>query len=486
MTSLESSPPAFIRSEPLFKVTQLVCLLLAGAGFFLPYAINMGLNPIQQRMFGIFIAAVVLWLTEAIPMHATAIVIILLEVLLLSDKGFSSLPGIFKMPLPEGFKAIPYAAIFATLSDPIIMLFLGGFVLADCAAKYKLDKNLSRVILKPFGTKPAFVLLGLMLVTAVFSMFMSNTATTATMMTIALPVIMQLPKADRMRAAIALAIPAAANIGGIGTPVGTPPNAIALGALAAAGHKTPSFMLWMLGAVPFVILFLAVAWVTFLVLFPTKEKNIKLNFEGAFDKSPRAIIFYSTFILTILLWMTESLHGINSNVVGFLPVAVLLFFRVFSVEDVKKLDWHVLWLVAGGIAIGLGVSKTGLDRWFIDLFNWKSMSPTQAIALLTLASLTMGTFMSHSATSNLLVPIAIALATSVPSLNPVGAAIWVAVGSSLAMSLPISTPPNAIAFSTGEVKVRDMAIVGIIIGAIGWLAFVTIAPTMWKYIGILP
>ncbi|HEX2971682.1 MAG TPA: DASS family sodium-coupled anion symporter, partial [Tepidisphaeraceae bacterium] len=385
----------------------------------------------------------------------------------------------------------------ATLSEPTIILFLGGFVLADGACKFNLDKSLSAVVLKPFGTRPRMVLFGMMLITAIFSMFMSNTATTATMMAVVLPVIAQLPPGDKARTAFALAIPVAANVGGIGTPIGTPPNAIALGALSAALGKSPiTFMQWMMAAVPFMIVFLLIAWVLLVVFFPPTLKSMKLDMSAKFDKSWSALIFYATFIVTVLLWMTESLHGISSNVVGFLPVVVLLCTRVFTVKDMQALEWHVLWLVAGGIAMGLGIQRTGMGEWFVKLFPWDRMSPMVLTAVLAGAALFVGTFISHSATTNLLVPLGITMAQGMvvaaqaagkpAAISVTEAAVFIAIGSSLAMSLPISTPPNAIAFATGEVKTKDMALVGGIFGVAAWLIFVTLGPWFWKLLGVLP
>lgn len=477
-----TTPPAKGPARPRFNWTPIIGLILGVIGFCVPmFLVEFdGLSPAGHRMFAIFILAIILWITEAVPMHATATLIILLVVLMLSDKSI--------MPLPADYKAIPFAQVFASLAHPVIILFLGGFFLAGGASKYELDKNLARVVLRPFGTSPAMVLLGLMLVTAVFSMFMSNTATTATMMAVALPVMMGFPKGDPMRPALALSIPIAANIGGIGTPIGTPPNAIALAQMSAQKVEgIPTFLQWTMGAVPFMLVFLAICWVILLVFFRSREKSVTLDLRGAFVKTPKAIVFYITFAGTVVLWMTEQLHGIDSNVVGFIPVVVLLCTRVFTVKDLQEIDWHVLWLVAGGIALGVGIGRTGMDQWFINLFPWQTMNPSMIVAMLALASLIMGTFISHSATANLLVPIGVALAMSpTVAISPVEAGVWIAIGSSLAMALPISTPPNAIAFATGEVKVKDMAIVGGLIGVITYGIFITVGPWAWRAMGILP
>ncbi len=366
------------------------------------------------------------------------------------------------------------------------MLFLGGFFLADGAAKFDLDRNLARVLLKPFGTSPRKIMLGLMLITAVFSMFMSNTATTATMMMVVLPVIHNLRSDDRLRVGLALCIPIAANVGGIGTPIGTPPNAIALGALLKAGINI-GFLQWMIMAVPFVVILLLIAWGLLLVLFPSKEKAIELKIESRFATSWSAKVFYVTAAATIILWLTEKLHGMSSSVVGFVPVVVLLSTRVFTTKDLQSIQWHVLWLVAGGIALGAGVGASGLDVWLIGLVAWEQVPAGMLVAVLALVALVFSTFISNSATANLLVPIGITLALSpTVELSPGMAGVFIALGASLAMALPVSTPPNAIAVSTGTVRTKDMALVGVLTGAIGLLIFVLAAPTVWRMLGVMP
>jgi len=170
-----STNPSAARRAPSLALsrTQTIGLLAAFALFLVPFFFQFpDLSVPASRVLAIFFLAVVLWITEAIPLHATAAVIILLEVLLVSDSA--------ALPLPADAKPIKYADFFHTLANPVMMLFLGGFFLADGASKFELDRNLARVMLKPFGTSPKMILLGLMGITAIFSMFMSNTATTAT------------------------------------------------------------------------------------------------------------------------------------------------------------------------------------------------------------------------------------------------------------------------------------------------------------------
>lgn len=429
-----------------------------------------------SRMLAIFGAAVVLWITEAIPLSATSILVILAEILLVSDQALVSIAD---------FEGRPYAEYFATLAHPVLMLFLGGFVLAECAAKYRLDRNLAGVLLRPFGTSPKAIVAGLMAITAVLSMFMSNTATTAAMMAVVLPVTAALDPADRIRAGLILSIPIAANIGGLGTPVGSPPNAIALGRLADEGIRV-DFVRWMALAVPIVVIVLAAAWFVIVRRYPAQTATIDVRIGGSFDRSREATILYVTFAATIIGWVTEPLHGIPSAVIGFLPVVVLLATKVFGVDDLKRINWHVLWLVGGGIALGLGVSDTGLDEWLVGLVDWGSLSTILLTTTLAVVALVMSTIISNSATANLVVPIGVSLATSAAvDLDPLLAGIIIAMSCSLAMALPISTPPNAIAYASGHVETKDLALVGAIVGVIGLALVLYVAPPIWEAAGLL-
>ncbi|SEG15966.1 SLC13 family permease [Vibrio hangzhouensis] len=428
-----------------------------------------GLTIIQQRVIAIFLLAALCWVFEPIPIYATSVVIIVLELLLVSNKG------IYLFRLSEGQphfgELLKYNEIMATFASPIIMLFLGGFFLAMAATKYRLDVNLARVLLKPFGSDPKFVMLGLMLITGIFSMFMSNTATTAMMLSILTPVIAVFGPKDPGRVAFALCIPVAANIGGIGTPIGTPPNAIALKYLV--GDNYISFGEWMAFGVPFVVVMMALAWMLISFLYSADQKKIELSIKGKFLKTPKAIMVYVTFALTIILWLMGSSHGMNSYTVALIPVAIFSLTGIINKEDLKKISWDVLWLVSGGIALGLALDKTGLARLVVHSIPFDAFSPYAVLFGAAFLCLIMANFMSHTATANLLMPIMAALGTSMASLTPLGGEITlilvVTFAASLGMSLPISTPPNALAHATGHVQSSQMAKVGVVLGIVGVL-----------------
>jgi len=366
-----------------------------------------------------------------------------------------------------------FKSLLACFADPIIMLFIGGFILAIAASKTGLDLYLARVMLKPFGKNPKYVLLGFLMVTGIFSMFLSNTATAAMMLTFLGPVLKALPADGKGKIALALAIPIAANIGGMGTPIGTPPNAIALKYMNDIGISI-GFGQWMAFMIPLTLLLLFIAWVMLLKLFPFKAKEITLNIEGELKKDWRSIVVYITFICTILLWVLDKATGVNANVVAMLPVGVCAIIGVLTKRDLEEISWSVLWMVAGGFALGVALKETGLADTLIAAIpfgNWPAIVMVVGSGLICYA---MANFISHTATANLLVPILASVGASgavAANLAGLGGGstllIGVAIGSSLGMVLPISTPPNAIAASTGMIEQKDMVKTGLIMGVVG-------------------
>lgn len=432
------------------------------------------LTLVQHRLLAIFLLAALLWVLEPVPVFATSILIIALELVMISDKGLHP----FRAPV-EGHDLghlLPYTEIFSAFSSPIIILFMGGFALAIAASKYELDNNLARVLLKPFGNQPKYIMLGLMLITSVFSMFMSNTATTVMMLALLGPIVASAPKGDLGIKALVLCIPIAANTGGIATPIGTPPNAIALQYLT--GENSISFLSWMMMGLPFVLIQLTIAWFLLQKLFPSSQPTMTLKLDGTFQRNWRAVVVYVTFAATILLWMTTSLHGMNTYVVSIIPLAVFTLTGIMGKEELKQINWDVLWLVAGGIAIGIGLEQTGLATALAHAIDYESLSPMSVVITLSLVCWVMANFMSNTATANLLMPIAAAIGATMNSLSDVGGLqgllVVVAFSASLGMILPVSTPPNSLAYSTGLIQSKDMAKTGLIIGVIG-LAIVYIA-----------
>ncbi|MBO4761320.1 MAG: SLC13/DASS family transporter [Bacteroidales bacterium] len=434
-----------------------------------------GLTVVQQRVIALFVFAALMWIFEIIPNWTTSLLVITIALLTISNKGI----GFFCDPTYG--QLVSYSRIMSSMADPVVMLFLGGFVLAIMAEKYGLDVTLARALLKLFGTKPEIVLLGFLLMISIFSMFMSNTATAAMMLSLLAPVLSKLPADDKGKIGLALSIPVAANLGGIGTPIGTPPNATAKGALEQAGFDV-AFGDWCVHMIPYVIIMIIIAWFLLRYLFPFKTKKLVLEIPPSDKKKDwRLYLVWITFFATILLWATEQLTKINSNIVAFVPLAVFTATGLFGKEEIKEINWNVLWLVAGGFALGYCLQDTGLAKVLINSIPFGSMSVVLVLVIAGLVCYFLSNFISNSATAALLIPILIVVAegmadpeaannASFMSLGGTQAMIvFVATCASIAMLFPISTPPNAIASSTGLVETKDMTKVGIVIGFVGFV-----------------
>jgi len=508
-----------------------------------------GLSMAGHIAMGIFLMAAVFWMLEPIPIYSTSMLVIFLQVLLLSVQGpmFSkaelpeSVPidrgeGIWELvagAIDEnkvfiktgkdtyqilevevieqnsnsvvvrslqissdtaivsdaqhrliGYTPPDFTVFFGTLANPIIILFLGGFILAAGAVKYNLDKNLTNFLLKPFGNKPTYIVLGIMLVTATLSAFMSNTATTAMMMTVVMPIALQADKEDKFRMMLALCVPIAASIGGMATPIGTPPNAIVIAALNGRGIDI-EFGIWMLIMVPLVIVLITAAWIGLKWLFPPTVQSFSLKLKGKFNKAPKAFMLYAIFALTVLLWVTEANHGIPSSMVAFLPIAGLTITGVINKDDIRALPWEVLWLVAGGIALGISMENTGMAVWVISSIQWSIFPTVLLLLVFGIVAWMLSNFLSNTVSATLLVPLAVSIAVSGAAgdgFSLMITALVIGAGCNFAMLLPISTPPNAIAMSTGFIKTPDMIKMGLLVGLVGLATVMIFSLVFWPLI----
>ena len=427
-----------------------------------------GLNTVQQRIIAIFAFATLMWVMEAVPSWATSVSIIGLMLLFCSDSGVKWMCN----PDDVG-PLLSYKGVMACFADPVIMLFIGGFILAIAATKTGLDAQLAKVLLKPFGTKSEMVLLGFLLITGLFSMFVSNTATAAMMLTFLTPVFRQLPPEGKGRIALALSIPVAANLGGMGTPIGTPPNTIALKYLndPEGLNMGLGFGQWMMFMVPLVALLLFIGWMLLKKMFPFTQKTIELNIEGGMKKGLQSKIVVVTFIVTVLLWLLDSVTGINSYTVALIPFVVFSMAGIISRRDLEEINWSVIWMVAGGFALGYGLNQSGLAALAVKSIPFGDFSPLFILLLSGVICYLLSNFISNSATAALLMPILVVVCSAMgDKLDAIGGTstvlIGVAIASSSAMILPISTPPNALAYATNLVQQKDMARIGIIVGIV--------------------
>ncbi len=418
----------------------------------------------QAQLYVLFLLflAIGLWVTEAIPPFAVGLLVF----------GFLifAMNSYYSEIDPDNVKA-HYVGYINSWSSSVIWLMLGGFFIAEAMRKTRLDQAVFRISTSRFGTSPKYILLGLMLTTALFSMIMSNTATTAMMIASVMPFINTLDKDSPFSKATLLGISGAASIGGMGTLIGSPPNAIAVEALNNHGIDI-GFLEWMMVGFPLSVLLTILFWFLLTKRYiPRKKKMIiELKEETAdpednsykFEKIKKRVVL-TVLGLTLLLWLTEKVHGIPASVVSLLPIILLTMSGIISGDDVRSLPWDTLMLVAGGLALGLAIKETGLASFYVERIQEYELNFYVLALCFGFLTVIMSNVMSNTATATILIPIGIILTYN----NPVVLPLVIGLCASTALFLPISTPPNAIAYSTGKLEQKDFRYGGIAFGLIG-------------------
>lgn len=441
-----------------------LCFLAAGLAAFLPPYPD--LDPSARWTLGIVVFCGLLWMTEAIPAFAVALLAIGLQIMILGQPG-----GVMN---PEG-DTHAWEKFVEPWASPSMWLFFGGFILAKASSRTGLDRALAGNMLRLAGTRPETVLLVAMVTTFFFSMFLSNTATAAMMLAILGPMLGSMKAVGAARAMI-IGVAFSANLGGMGTIIGTPPNAIASGLLA--GVYQIDFLTWMLFGLPPAFLLLG-------GLYWSLSKKVRLasfqlldgggGSEGVSEAAPskpkdqvprwQRWTVLAVFVLTVALWLTGSWHGMPTAVVSFLPIVLFSITGVIRAKDIRTLDWDILILLAGGLSLGVGVSESGLAQWIATRLGDLPIAPWAMGMVFCLLTLVLSNFMSNTAAANILIPIGIAAGMAGAGSKEAAAfAIPMALSASAAMCLPISTPPNAIAYASGQIRSRDFLLPGLVIG----------------------
>ena len=432
-----------------------------------------GITANQQRMLAVFIFAALSWIFELFPSWVTSVTVIALITLTNSDSEFAFYAN-QKFPGQEIGEVIKSSKILKCFGDPSIVLYIGGLVMAVTASKIGLDVKLARAILRPFGKKPSNVLLGAMLATGVLSMFMSDTATTALMIGVMTPVFASMGGDAKGKASLALSVTFASLIGGMGTPVGTPPAMLAYNAINDPNglNMHLSFAQWMLAMVPLCLVLIILAWRILVWLFPFKVKEVEMVFDNKATNRRDLIIVVATYAITIFLWLTQGITGVTNSVAALVPIVILSISGIFTAKDLNDLPWSVLWMFAGGLALGLGMDEVELSTFLINKVPFGAMSPLFILIVSALVCWGLSNFISNTGTAALMIPVLTEMATEMGGyLAPIGGGVTlvmgIAISASMAMSLPVSTPGNAIAYSTGHVSQRQMAKAGIVVGLLG-------------------
>ncbi|MCB9851694.1 MAG: DASS family sodium-coupled anion symporter [Phycisphaerales bacterium] len=443
-----------------------------------------------QMTLAILVHMVVWWLTEAVPLAVTALIPGLL-LPLLHVTGY------------ENGRLFPYnnRAAFEPYASPIIYLFLAGFLLAGAMRKTGLDRRITLGVLsRPAVMRtPGRILFVMMGISAFLSMWISNTATTAMMLPIALMVLHELhqaPGKSRFGTALMLGIAWASSIGGLATLIGSPPNGIVAGILRDRGIAEIDFVGWMRVGLPISIVGLFAAWALLMVRFRSKTRiddNVLATVQDArrelghlkLDEKMTLVVF----ILVTLLWLTQPFWP------SILPVrladrisrfdipeiglfgAMLLFVipirrgdwrSVLSWRDAKYVDWGTLVLFGGGISLSNAMFKTGLTEWAADHFVAAMGQPSPWLGLTMLVLLVdfLTEITSNTAVTSMMTPVLIGIAPRI-GLDPALLCIACGLASSLAFMLPVATPPNALVYASGYFKVSDMARAGFAMNLIG-------------------
>ena len=441
-------------NAPWLDTKRVIVFILAVVFFALPYMLNIdGLDSNMKAALGILLVAALLWITEVIPLYVTSLLIVLLQILTISEETVSANDAL------------------APFFNTIIALFFGGFVLAAALQKYDIDIKMAKEMLKRFGRSPRGVLLGLMGITAFLSMWMSNTATTALMIALAIPIYTQIPKEEKFTKAMMLGIPFAANIGGMATPIGTPPNAIIINELADSDISI-TFLEWMIIAIPLTIIMLLFTY--FLLYYSYKpsvnQLDIKLEQKDSRGFSKKQTVVLGVFGVTVLLWLTSSLPLVDSlfrsaGIIALIPPIVFFGSGLMDKDDLSDLNWNVLLLMGGGMSLGNAIRDTGLAEWIVGGVDHNTLGLVMVIAIFGALAIILSTFMSNTATASLMAPIMLIIALDMGPTVDIMAAI--ALSCSMAMALPVSTPPNAIAYGQEVIDMKDMIVNGIIVGVFG-------------------
>lgn len=445
---------------------KLVASLIAAT---VTYLLTFSLAPQLRMALVLLVLAAALWITESLPLAATSLLIAILQPLWGIQPSFAD-------------ALIPFFS-------PVVVLLLGGFLLAIAVDKHDLDERIGEALLKRLGTKPHWIVLGLMLGTAMLSMWISNTAAAALMITIAIPVANRVedPK-GKLQKIMILAVAYAASIGGFMTLIGSPPNAMAAAFLALSPANTPiSFLGWSLFTLPMAFILIFITWGMLFLRFRTKVKYIppvKTAEKRSLTGKQKGTLV--VFLLAVVLWLTEPFHPLNSSMVAVAVALVLFAVGLLKKDAIKKVDWNTLLLFGGGLSLGAALTVSGLADvitggvlTLVPLLGYSGI-----VVLLAVSALVFSMVASNTASAAIFIPISISVAVNIGA-NPVIFAVLIAIACSIDFMLPIGTPPNAIAYSTERVTMKDMITAGFALNLLSLLVVLIFAFFIWPFIPVI-
>ncbi|MCS7033970.1 MAG: DASS family sodium-coupled anion symporter [Phycisphaerae bacterium] len=417
-------------------------------------------DPVLARGAALAWLCLVLWLSELIPLYATTMILMAGAALLLA-------------PLRPGDFALHH--ILAWSAQPVMALFFGGFALSVAGAKYGLDSHVASWMLRLARGSRAALLATVMLGTALLSMWMCNIAAAAMMIATLHPILDQARQEARFRQALLVGIAFAANLGGMGTPIGTGPNLIAIG--AAARFYEISFLHWVLFATPLVLLMLALAYALLAALHGVRGR-VAIQAIPVRSLARRGWIVVAIFACAIGLWLTEPLHSIPAPVTALIVSAVLFAGRLLDASDIGRIEWDTLMLIAGGLTLGELFSRTGLADVLATAVQWSALPRVMMTFGFVFACALLAAVASNTAAAAMLIQIGLSI---VPEAH---FAVLVALGASMGMPFVISTPPNALAYGQGGLQPAHLAIPGTILMLVGCALLAITGPTVLRWMGV--
>ncbi|MFB5663289.1 SLC13 family permease [Alteribacillus sp. HJP-4] len=482
----EEERPAYTRAQFVGLILGPVLFLLTLL-FFQPE----GLAYEAQAVLASTLWIATWWITEAIPIPATS----LLPIILLPVLG-----------------AVEGDAVVSSYGDDIVFLFLGGFFIATAMEKWNLHKRIALNIISAIGTSTNKIILGFMAATAFLSMWVSNTAAVMMMVPIGLAIIYQVSSAlkedghesslKKFEKAILFGIGYAGTIGGLGTLIGTPPNSILAGQARELFDVEISFAGWMAFAVPIVIILVFSTWlyltkVIYNIEFkkvPGGRELIRSEMKALGQTSYEEKMVFSVFLFAAFMWITRTfiwtdlvqLPEITDGMIA-ITATVLLFLipakkatetKLLEWKDSKEIPWGILLLFGGGLAIASGFSETELSNWIgeqltvLEGMNLMIIILVSAALVLFLTEIT-----SNTATGTMIIPVVASLAFAL-NVHPYALMVPCAMAANCAFMLPVGTPPNAIIFGTGKLKIIEMAKNGFWLNLLA-LILITLAVFIW-------
>ncbi len=457
-------------------MTLLIRILAPAAGMMIALGVEIPGHPQAAPMLGIALWMAIWWITECVPLALTALIPLI---------AFPFLG------IATGKEIAPRYV------NSIIFLFLGGFLIAQAMENTALHKRIALNMLSRLHASPLQLAFGFALATAFLSMWISNTATTMLMVTIALPILHRLmeehgaEKITPMAASFLLIIAYSANIGGMGTPVGTAPNLVFLENIqAAAPLMIPSFLQWMMIGIPMVIIGLAVLFAFLgpsLARLPWQHSDVSLLRQdvaklGPMRRAEKLVAW--TLTITALLWMSrKGIHtedfnipgwasllpypGVDDGTIAILMAGLLFMFKqsdgtaILQSDSIRKLPWDIVLLLGGGFALASGMQQSGLSIWLGSQLEFLQQVPVPLMMLgIALAITFLTEITSNTATTQVMLPI-LAAAALANAIDPLLILITATLSASCAFMLPVATPPNAIIFGSRHVPMHSMVKTGI-------------------------